>query len=151
MKIFHILMISGLFFLSCNPKGDSVKVPEMPANADVATYETEVLKIHDEAMPKMADLNRIETTLRNMRTEAGKSELGSAAIPEGIDDLIASVKTAQNSMLDWMEYYSAMRSKLEPDKLMEFMKSELAKISLVSKKMNDTIEKAQSWLEAHPS
>jgi len=150
MKIFHFIFLFAIILIACKPNSSGIKTPEMPATADVAAYEDTIMKIHDAVMPKMTDLNRLETTLRNIRMEAGKSEMGSAAIPQGIDDMIASVKAAQNQMLDWMEYYSAMRSKLEPDKLMEFMKSEIAKITLVSKKINDTIDKAKAWLEAHP-
>ncbi|MFZ1677442.1 MAG: hypothetical protein WBP41_03225 [Saprospiraceae bacterium] len=151
MKFFQILFLSASLLMSCKPKTDEAKVPEMPANADVTTYETEIMKIHDVAMPKMTDLNKLETALRNIRTEAGHSELGSAAIPQGLDDMIAQVKATENGMLDWMEYYTPMRAKLQPDVMLEFMKQELVKITQVNKNIDDTIEKAKAWLAAHPS
>lgn len=151
MKIIQIILLSGAFLLSCKPKTNEAKVPEMPANADVATYETEIMKIHDVAMPKMTDLNKLETALRNIRTEAGHSESGSAAIPQGLDDMIAQVKATENGMLDWMEYYTPMRAKLQPDVMLEFMKQELVKITQINKNIDDTIEKAKAWLAAHPS
>lgn len=151
MKFFQILFLSASLLMSCKPKKDEAKVPEMPANADVAAYETEIMKIHDIAMPKMTDLNKLETALRNIRTEASHSELGSAAIPPGLDDMVAQLKSTQNGMLDWMEYYTPMRAKLQPDVMLEFMKQELVKITQVNKNIDDTIEKAKAWLAAHPS
>jgi hypothetical protein len=154
MKLVAILFLSGLIALSCKPKqNDStpeVKTPVLPANADINTYEAEIMKIHDEAMPKMTDLNQLETRLRNMRIKATQGDQGSAALPEGIDNLIAAVKAAQNGMLDWMEYYSAMRAKLQQDVMLEFMKRELEKVTQVKDNMINTIDRANKWLAEHP-
>ncbi len=89
--------------------------------------------------------------MRNIRTKASQSDQGSSAIPEGIDQVIQSLKSAQNGMLDWMEYYSAMRSKLQQDVMFSFMESELQKIKVVKDSMSNSIDKAKAWLAAHPS
>lgn len=149
MKIFQYILLSTLFIVSCKPKAEEAKVPELPANADVPTYEAAIMKIHDVAMPKMTDLNKLETELRNMRTEASHSEAGSSAIPQGIDDMIAQLKATENGMMDWMEYYTPMREKLQPDVMLAFMKQELVKITQVNKNIDDTIEKAKAWLAAN--
>ena len=83
--------------------------------------------------------------------EASKSDEGSSAMPDGIDDVLQSLKSAQNGMLDWMEYYSAMRTKLEQDVMMSFMQAELQKVAVVKKKMEESISKAKVWIAAHPS
>lgn len=151
MKILHTILFSAAVLLSCKPKMEEAKAPEMPANADVSTYEAAIMKIHDETMPKMTDINKFETALRNMRVAATQSDNGSAEMPSGIDDMIASLKASENGMLDWMEYYSAMRAKLQPDVMLEFMKQELQKVTAVQKNVNETIDNAKAWLAAHPS
>jgi len=102
-------------------------------------------------MPKMTELNQLETQLRNIRTKAAQSDMGSSAIPEGIDDVIQSLKSSQNGMLDWMEYYSAIKAKLEEDVMLKFMEQELQKITVVRDKMVNSVDKAKAWVAAHPS
>ena len=137
--------------ISCKEKSKPDQAPTLPKDATIETYEAEILKIHDEAMPMMSELNQLETQVRNIRMEASKSDQGSSAMPEGIDDILQSLKSAQNGMLDWMEYYSAMRSKLEQDVMMEFMQAELQKVAIVKKKMEESLSKAKVWIAAHPS
>jgi hypothetical protein len=152
MKFFIIIFFSGMLMISCKPKsGTEEPITSLPANADTTAYEAEIMKIHDSIMPKMTDLNHLESQLREIRKAASQSDIGSAAIPEGIDDTIAALKASQAGMLDWMEYYSAMRSKLQKDVMLEFMKQELVKINEVKDNVNGTIEKATTWLAAHPS
>jgi hypothetical protein len=151
MKLFAILFISSLIMVSCKQKSNADQGPTLPKDATVETYEAEILKIHDEAMPMMSELNQLETQVRNIRIEASKSDEGSSALPDGIDDVLQSLKTSQNAMLDWMEYYSAMRTKLEQDVMMSFMQAELQKVAVVKKKMEESISKAKVWIAAHPS
>ncbi len=151
MKFSQILFLSGMIIMSCKPKSATEESSATLKKGDITAYETEILKIHDEAMPKMTEMNQLETQLRNIRTKASQSDQGSSAIPEGIDQVIQSLKSAQNGMLDWMEYYSAMRSKLQQDVMFSFMESELQKIKVVKDSMSNSIDKAKAWLAAHPS
>ena len=150
MKQFVILFLSGILLMSCKPKPatEQSTVPEI--KGDYSAYENEIMKIHDKAMSKMSELNQLETQLRNIRIKASQSDLGSSAIPEGIDATILSVKKAQSDMLDWMETYSATKPKIQEDLMLKFMDKELQKVTLVSDNIDNILTKAKEWLAAHP-
>jgi hypothetical protein len=149
MKPYFIIFLSCLLVISCKQKAGTEQA-DQPKPGDVKSYEAAILKIHDATMPKMTELNHLETQVRNIRTKAFQSDQGSAAVPQGIEEVLQSLKSAQNGMLDWMEYYSAMRSKLEERLMLSFMESEYAKIKVVDQNINTAIEKANAWLAEHP-
>ena len=149
MKTYFIVLFACLLVIACK-QSPGTEQADQPKPGDIKSYEAAILKIHDEAMPKMTELNHLETQVRNIRTKAFQSDQGSAAVPKGIEEVLQSLKSAQNGMLDWMEYYSAMKSKLEERLMLSFMESEYAKIKVVNQTIDTSIEKAKAWLAEQP-
>jgi hypothetical protein len=157
MKLFLFLFLSGFIILSCKEKpaatGES-STQEAPAdltNGDTTAYIEAIMKVHDNAMSKMPEINNLETRIREIRRVATQGDLGSAGLPDHIDEIKEMLKKADDAMFDWMEYYSGIKAKLQKDLMLEFLKAELAKVNKVNKDLDNAIEKTNAWLAAHPN
>lgn len=141
--------------ISCKPKGAEVTVTEKQDSTVLNTqtnefqaYEDEIMKIHDDVMPKVSDINRLSAQLEAIKTKAGPSDKPSTI--EGLDETLQSLREAEKGMMDWMKYYSDTKSRLTPEVEKIFYERELEKITNVKMAMLNSIEKANNWLNAHP-
>jgi hypothetical protein len=111
---------------SCKPELDKA-----------AQLEAEVMKIHDEVMPKMTDL------------AAAKKELG-VALENGADstmvfEYLRKVEEADEAMMVWMEEYeSPSETSTEAEKL-TYLNLELGRINEVKEKMLKAIKDATTF------
>jgi len=111
---------------SCKPESDKV-----------AQLEAEVMKIHDEVMPKMTDL------------ATAKKELG-VALENGADstmvfEYLSKVEEADEAMMVWMdEYESPSETSTEAEKL-TYLNLELGRINKVKEKMLKAIKDATTF------
>ena len=157
MKLFLFLFLSGFIILSCKEKpaatGESAtqQTPADLTNGDTTAYIEAIMKVHDEAMSKMPEINNLETRIREIRRVATSGDLGSAGLPDHIDEIKDMLKKADDAMFDWMDYYSGIKAKLQKDLMLEFLKAELAKVNKVNKDIDNAIEKTKAWLAAHPN
>jgi hypothetical protein len=157
MKISLLLFLSGFILISCKEKpataGENTdqKTPVELTNGDTTAYIEAIMKVHDEAMSKMPEINNLETRIREIRRVATSGDLGSAGLPDHIDEIKDMLKKADDAMFDWMEYYTGIKAKLQKDLMLEFLKAELAKVNKVNKDLDSAIEKTKAWLAAHPN
>ncbi|SKC78257.1 hypothetical protein [Ohtaekwangia koreensis] len=112
------------------------------ASPDDALY-TEVMKIHDEVMPKMGDIYTLKESLQKKLdtpgTEAGKKK--------EIEGAIVKLDAADDAMRVWMrEFNTKLDSvKLEgEEKTQEYLKNEMERIKKVKEDMLSAIEQAKS-------
>lgn len=150
--LFFFCFIVFLAF-SCKPKAadeqpseSAEQSAEPNLTADMQNYENEVMKVHDEVMPKMSDIQRLSTQLRGIKATAGNTPEETPVKIEGLDDALTSLREAEQGMMDWMKYYTDTKSKVTPDLLPTFYERELEKITQVKNNMLNSIEKANTWL-----
>jgi DNA repair exonuclease SbcCD ATPase subunit len=104
--------------------------------------EQEIMKIHDEVMPKMDEIYRLKEDL--------KSKLATApALAEEkkkeLENTVAELDSASDSMMDWMHKYSPIPDSVEgAEKAREYLENEMEKIRKVKEDMLEAIEKAKA-------
>lgn len=148
MKQLLLLCLGFIMILSCKQKA-AEKEPaatEPALSADLQHYDDEVMKIHDEVMPKMSDIQRLSSQLREIKAKAGETPEGTPVMIEGLDDALNSLREAEQGMMDWMKYYSDTKPKVTEDLMKTFYERELEKITQVKNNMLNSIDKANAWL-----
>jgi hypothetical protein len=110
------------------------------------TLEHQVMAVHDEVMPKMADITKLTAQLRAVKNSIKENQDGKMVSPDGLDELMGSLKLAEQGMWDWMKAYSDTKPTIKEDQLKSFYKSQLETITKVKQDMLGSIERAQTWL-----
>ena len=147
MKQLFLLCLGFMMILSCKQKAaEEPAATESAPNADLQHYEDEVMKIHDEVMPKMSDIQRLSSQLREIKANAGENAEGTPVMIEGLDDALTSLREAEQGMMDWMKNYSDTKSKVTGDLMKTFLERELEKITQVKINMLNSIDQANAWL-----
>lgn len=158
MKLYLLFFIYTITFASCQQKpaevntnepstGEVIKEPVI-LSADLQNYENEIMKIHDAVMPRMSEINQLATKLKSIKAAAGTTEAGKPNTPDGLDDALNALRNAEQYMMDWMKDYSDRRATLAEADMPKFLEKELEKISEVKIRMENAIDKANSWITA---
>lgn len=134
MRPFLLLSLSVIIILSCNL--DQKSGEEEYA---LKKLHTEVMDIHDEVMPKMSSINKLERQLKQ------KLKDPEVAKKDTIQQLVYQLEEADEAMMNWMSDFK------KPDyadfeAARKLYTSEKEKIIVVRDKMNSTISKAQVFL-----
>jgi len=134
MRPFLLLSLSVIIILSCNLDQKSGE-----AEYALKKLHTEVMDIHDDVMPKMSSINKLERQL--------KQKLKDPEVPkkDTIQQLVYQLEEADEAMMNWMSAFK------KPDyanfeAAQKLYASEKEKIKVVRDKMNSTISKAQVFL-----
>ena len=105
MKIVF-LALSALSFVtlfSCNTQEAANNQSQSPELKEDSLFAS-VMVVHDDVMPKMADLNRIK---RNLKKWVETNETHQSV--EEVKLAIAAINSAEMGMMDWMKGISAHR------------------------------------------
>ncbi|MDX2135981.1 MAG: hypothetical protein SFV52_14445 [Saprospiraceae bacterium] len=132
MKTYATLFFAILFFLACAPDRSALnKLVE------------ETMQVHDEAMAKMGDMNRLARTLRDELNLAD-----SLALSQGRRDSLAAVLTgitkAEEDMMNWMTNYKEPTVDTKLEEAMQYMTKSKADIDKNYADMVKAIEAAQA-------
>lgn len=109
----------------------------------VSKLEKEVLAIHDEVMPKMADINNLLvkfTALKDQFLNGPDSILVNEIV--AIDSMILLLEEADEAMMNWMRQYKSPGKDMEEEEAKNYLIKEKEKILAVRKIMNEHIETA---------
>lgn len=119
-----LVMIAG-----CNSKKDNQ-----------ALYD-EVMKVHDEVMPKMNDIYKLKEELKKEIADApGMVEEKRKAIETAILQLDA----ASEEMMDWMRNFNPLPDSLGEENARKYLEEQKAKVDKVKVDMLQAIDKAKS-------
>jgi hypothetical protein len=145
MKTFlgSLFLISVIFF-GCKPKAhdehehdaDAKDVVETKGNQEL--YD-EVMKIHDEVMPKMNDIHKLKMELKEKLAKAPKL---TAADKMKIDLMIAKLDSAGESMMIWMREFQPVPDSLGEEKAKQYLESEMEKVKKVRERIQETLKEA---------
>ena len=146
-KLLLLVAVSLLFFASCQTtgQGDSVK------NA-----EAEVFKIHDEVMPLMSDIMKLQKQLKQRiaATDSASSGQNTPSATLSSDEekeqamrLDRQLAEADKLMMGWMSNYKGdTLTLLKPEQAIQYLDAEKQKITDVQKKVNSSIIDAKQFL-----
>ena len=100
----------------------------------------EVMKIHDEVMPKMNDMHKLKLALKNEMdstsdlTEARKAEIETA---------ILKLDSASEGMMGWMRQFDPIPDSESVDKAREYLEKEKEKVAKVRDDIYEALKQAQ--------
>lgn len=108
------------------------------AGGNQALYD-EVMNIHDEVMPKMNDIHRKKTELKEKLAN-------NPDLPQDEKDkanaTIAALDSAGESMMAWMREFRPLPDSLGEDKAREYLEKELERVKQVRENMLKALEEA---------
>ena len=104
----------------------------------------EMMKIHDDVMPKMANINKLSKTIEKKleHLEEGTPQYQSAK------KAMLDLNLADKAMWDWMNQYADNSQKVPKNELKNFYKEEKEKIQKVSDSMLFSIEAGEKIIKA---
>lgn len=148
MRVFIFLFLSAALLASCQSGNNPNNQEQSPAStaADVSALEEQVMAIHDEAMPRLNEINQITARLREIKSDLKETPEGKIESPEGLDQISEALKLAEQGMWDWMKSYNDGKNASSPAQLAAFLENELIKVTKVRDDINSSIERAQTWL-----
>jgi len=135
MRPFLFLSLSVIIILSCNLNQSNGE-----AEYALKKLHTEVMDIHDEVMPKMSSINKLDRQLKQRLKDPDVVK------KDTIQQLIYQLEEADDAMMNWMSAFK------KPDyanfeAAQQLYASEKEKIIVVRNKMNSIISKAQVFLK----
>lgn len=140
MQIFRKIIVAFFICLTAiacqrtsgDREPDQEAVEESP---NQALYD-EVMRIHDEVMPKMNDLHKAKTSLRTRLELPGLDEHER----QQIQNKISRIDSASESMMVWMRHFNPLPDSAGEDKARAYLESELVKVKEVEKKILDALK-----------
>jgi len=115
------------------------------------TLASEVMEVHDEVMPKMAEVNRLSRELGNYY-EANKETI-SAELDGQIELVQRELEKADDGMMGWMANYQqpgTLREEKTHEEIMAYLKEQKELINEVAEQINSSIEKATELKKSMP-
>jgi hypothetical protein len=149
MKFLNLFILVSVAIIlgACNNTGTTEKVSDEPSTKMVTQQELwdQVMVVHDEVMPYMGKLNKIQKTLKENR-EALEDEELKTQVGKAIRDL----EKADEGMWDWMhnlKQLSALRKDKTHDEIMTYLSGQLDAITKVKDDMLDSMENGAELLK----
>lgn len=147
MKVLYLTIFLPAFFLCCkqvSSTGDT-------SSTDGKALEAKVMTLHDEVMPKVNEISDLGAQLRKYKASLPETADGRIESPDGLDQVMESLKLSEQGMWEWMKAYSDTKSNLPEDQVAPFMEKQLDILHKVNQDMTTSIEKAKTWIAAHPA
>lgn len=146
MRVLTSILFASLLLLSCKPSTGADNTSNEGAANDLKALEDQVMAVHDEVMPKMAEITRLTGDLRAIKAKVSENPDGKMVSPDGLEELMGSLKLAEQGMWDWMKAYSDTKPTIKEDQLKTFYEGQLLTINKIKQDMLGSIEKTEIWL-----
>lgn len=146
MRVLTTIFFASLLLLSCKRSTSAENTSTEGATADLKALEDQVMAVHDEVMPKMADITKLTAELRAIKAKIKENPDGKMVSPDGLEELMGSLKLAEQGMWDWMKAYSDTKPTIQADQLKSFYEGQLITINKIKQDMLGSIEKTEIWL-----
>lgn len=110
------------------------------AGPNQALYD-EVMKVHDEVMPKMNDIYKLKQELKKQLEE---SKNLAAEKKQEIENTIAKLDSASDGMMVWMREFDPIPDSLGEERAREYLENEMERVKKVKQDILEAIEKAKN-------
>jgi hypothetical protein len=144
-RFFFTLLVLILFTSACKEKSEErdhrhdAEAPDVVDESPNLVLYNEVMKIHDEVMPRLEDIYRKKESLKNQIANT-------PSMPEEkkktIDAAIAKLDSASEGMMDWMHDFEPLPDSVGEEKAREYLESEMEKIKKVRSNILQALEEA---------
>jgi hypothetical protein len=140
------VMIIGLMLSACGQKSHDhsmheASTPDTTADGGNAALRDEVMKIHDEVMPKLDNIFQLKEKLKTKIAETpGLAE----AKKKEIEATIAKLDSAHEGMMVWMRQFDPMADSLTVEKKREYLEGEKVKVDKVRKDIYEALSQGEA-------
>lgn len=146
IRTFLSISICLLFILgSCGQKSNDHHEHEHASdpveNGGNQVLYDEVMKVHDEVMPKMDDIYRLKEELKNKIANAPDMK---EDVKREIESKVSQLDSAADEMMDWMHQFNPIPDSVGQEKAREYLENEMEKIKKVREDIYKAIEKARA-------
>ncbi|MEQ1585448.1 MAG: hypothetical protein ABL895_06200 [Cyclobacteriaceae bacterium] len=143
MKNLKSLFIVGLLVLAACGKGGEHEHSNSDSDTDESPNQAlydQVMDVHDEVMPKMADIMKLK---RELQDKIANSPDMVIERKEQLEKVIANLDSASNAMMSWMHEFNPLPDSVDQEKAREYLESEMERIRKVKTLTMETLEKAR--------
>jgi hypothetical protein len=149
MKNFILILSAVLTFtlVSCQQKSEHDGHEAHDAHAQDKTnisenekLYNEVMKVHDEVMPKMNDIHKLKMSIRE-KIEKNPNLPKIERIK--LDAMYAKLDSANDGMMVWMREFRPLPDSVGEEKAREYLKNEMDRVNKVRENMLKAIESAE--------
>jgi len=146
--LFLLFLLSGLI-VACNSNTDKKEANNEQASeqeVEEAAWK-EVMRVHDEVMPKMADMNRVSRSLKPYLEEGA---LEDKSPQEKVNRAVKELEAADEAMMDWMgaiKQLPELRKEMDHDAIMAYLEKEQEAIAKVKEDMLSSLQSGKTLLE----
>jgi hypothetical protein len=140
----RLFLISLLTLWSCGQKSNEhdshAQAGEAVDNPGNEALYHEVMKVHDEVMPKMNDIYNLKQELAEKLADS--SRLADDRKKE-IDAVISKLDSANDGMMVWMRQFDPIPDSLGEQKAREYLEIEMEKVKKVREDILQALASAQ--------
>jgi hypothetical protein len=141
MKKLFILVLITASVVACKPKSeDNTEASEALETSPNEALYNEVMKIHDEVMPKMNDIYKYQQQLKDKL----KSPNLSAKDKEEINAVLSKLDSAGNGMMVWMRQFDPIPDSVGEEKARIYLEGEMEKVKRVREDIAQALEQAKA-------
>jgi len=135
----------GLILSSCGQKSHDHSMHEAPADTTAdggnAALRDEVMKVHDEVMPKLDNIYQLKEKLKNKIAETPAL---AAEKKKEIEATIAKLDSASEGMMIWMRKFDPMADSLSVEKKREYLENEMEKVRKVREDIYEALTQGEA-------
>ncbi|HEY0769889.1 MAG TPA: hypothetical protein VGD31_06110 [Sphingobacteriaceae bacterium] len=146
-SLFVMALAASLSLVSCNQKSEHDGHEGHDAHAqdktDISENQklyNEVMKIHDEVMPKMNDIHKLKMSIRE-KIEKNPNLPQVERIK--LDAMYAKLDSANEGMMVWMREFRPLPDSVGEDKARLYLQNEMTRVQKVRDNMLKAIESAE--------
>jgi hypothetical protein len=148
-NLIYVLIALSTLFAACNQNkkdselSDDENNPEAADVVDVSENQllyNEVMKVHDQVMPKMDDLHRKKQELKKKITDTPGL---TAEQKQGIEMRIAKIDSASEGMMVWMRKFNPLSDSDGEEKAREYLENEMEKVKKVREDILEALREAE--------
>lgn len=146
MKTLPKLLFLCLIAFACKEKSHDhphhdATAPDVTAAGGNQELYNEVMKVHDEVMPKMNDIHSTKQALREKLEKAPNID---ATEKQKIEAMIAKLDSASEGMMIWMRQFNPPSDEEGEEKGREYLEDQMEKVKKVRQDILDALEQAKA-------
>jgi hypothetical protein len=140
------VLASSLIFSSCQKSNDNThEGHDAHAQDKTETSENEklyneVMKVHDEVMPKMNDIHKLKMSIRE-KIEKNPNLPKTERLK--LDAMYAKLDSANEGMMVWMREFRPLPDSVGEEKAKQYLQNEMERVNKVRENMLKAIESAE--------
>jgi hypothetical protein len=108
---------------------------------------SEVMRVHDEVMPKLSELNRLKRGLKSYKDITSDKN---TALKDSLINGILILSKSEDLMTDWMAKYDYPNDSLKHDVMVKYLTGQIDSIEMIGQNFNMSIAIAQNFLKNAP-